>query len=157
MGDLGLVPGSGRSPGERFGKLLQCSCQENSMDRGTWWAPVHGVSKSWTRLNNNHTKVCKSPGIYNDNIEDYILLIKIYFQKTLLLSLSHVWLFCNPMDCSPLESYVCGISQARILEWVTISSSRESSQPGIEPVSPAFSGMFFTVEPPGKSSKYIFT
>ena len=61
------------------------------MDSGTWWAPVHGVSKSWTRLNNNHTKVYKSPGIYNDNIEDYILLIKIYFQKTLLLlSLSHV-------------------------------------------------------------------
>ena len=37
-GDLGLIPGSGRSPGEGNGNLLQYSCLENSMDRGTWWA-----------------------------------------------------------------------------------------------------------------------
>ena len=39
------VPGSGRSPGEGNGNLLQSSCQGNSMDRGTWGAKVHGVSK----------------------------------------------------------------------------------------------------------------
>ena len=55
------------------------------MDRGTWWAIVQVVSKSWARLNNNHTKVYKSPGVYNNHIEDYILLIKIYFQKTLFV------------------------------------------------------------------------
>ena len=43
---------------------------------------------------------------------------------------------CNSMDCSPLGSSVHGIFQAKILEWVTISSSRGSSQPGIEPKSP---------------------
>ena len=43
-------------------------------------------------------------------------------------SLSHVW-FCNPMDCSPPDSSVCGISQARILEWVAISFFRGSSRP----------------------------
>ena len=44
-------------------------------------------------------------------------------------SLSHIWLFCNAMDCSLPGSSVCGISQARILEYIAISSSRESSCP----------------------------
>jgi len=47
---------------------------------------------------------------------------------------------CDPMDCSPPGSPVHGISQARILEWVTISSSRRSSHPGIEPGPPAWQG-----------------
>ena len=45
-GDTGLVPGSGRSPGEGNGNPLQCSClRENSMERGAWRAIVHGVTK----------------------------------------------------------------------------------------------------------------
>ena len=47
-GDPGSIPGSGRSPGEGNGNLLQYSCLENSMDGGAWWATVHGVTKSWT-------------------------------------------------------------------------------------------------------------
>ena len=47
-GDLGLIPGSGRSPGEVNGNPLQYSCLENSMDRGAGWAIVHGVAKSRT-------------------------------------------------------------------------------------------------------------
>ena len=49
-GDVGLIPGSGRSPGEGNGNPLQYSCLENPMDRGAWWATVHGVAKSRTRL-----------------------------------------------------------------------------------------------------------
>ena len=49
-GDLGLIPGSGRSPGEGNGNPLQYSCLEDSMDRGAWGAAVHGVAKSRTRL-----------------------------------------------------------------------------------------------------------
>ena len=45
-GDLGLIPGLERSPGERNGNLLQYSCLENSMGRGAWWAIVYGVPKS---------------------------------------------------------------------------------------------------------------
>jgi len=45
-GDPGLIPGLGRSPGEGNGNPLQYSCLENSMDRGTWRATVHGVAKS---------------------------------------------------------------------------------------------------------------
>ena len=46
--DSGSVPGSGRSPGEGNGKSLQNSCLGNPMDRGAWWATVHGVAKSRT-------------------------------------------------------------------------------------------------------------
>ena len=49
-GDAGLIPGSGRSPEGGNGNPLQYSCLENSVDRGTWWATVHGVSKSRTWL-----------------------------------------------------------------------------------------------------------
>ena len=49
-GDLGLIPGSGGAPGEGNGDPLQYSCLENSMDRGTWRATVHGVTKSLTQL-----------------------------------------------------------------------------------------------------------
>ena len=44
-GDLGSIPGSGRSPGEGNGNLLQYSCLENPMDGRAWWAIVHGVAK----------------------------------------------------------------------------------------------------------------
>ena len=51
-GEAGLIPGSGRSPGEGNGNPLQYSCWENPMDRGVWRALVHGVAKSLTRLSN---------------------------------------------------------------------------------------------------------
>ena len=56
-GDLGLIPGSGRSPGEGNGNPLQFSCLDNSRDRGAWQAIVHGVTKSQTRLSDQHTQV----------------------------------------------------------------------------------------------------
>ena len=49
-GDLDSIPGLGRSPGEGNGNPLQYPCLENLMDRGAWWAAVHGVVKSWARL-----------------------------------------------------------------------------------------------------------
>ena len=48
-GDQGLIPESGRSPGEGNGNPLQYYCLENSMDRGAWRATVHWVAKSWTQ------------------------------------------------------------------------------------------------------------
>ena len=50
VGDTGLMPGLGKSSGEGNGNPLQCTCQENSMDTGAWWATVHGVAKSQTLL-----------------------------------------------------------------------------------------------------------
>ena len=65
-------------------------------------------------------------------------------------SLSCLRLFVTPMDCSPPDSSVHGIYQARILKWVAISSSRDLPDPGIKSLSPALAGGFFTTEPPGK-------
>ena len=50
-GDPGLIPGSGRFSGEGTGSPLQYSCLGHPTDRGAWWAAVHGVTKSRTRLN----------------------------------------------------------------------------------------------------------
>ena len=50
VGDLGSIPGLGRSSGEGNGNPLQYSCLENPMDRGVWWATVHGVAKSRAQL-----------------------------------------------------------------------------------------------------------
>ena len=60
-GDMGLIPGLGRFPGEGTGNPLQYSCLENPMDRGAWWAAINGVAKSQTQLN-MHT--CRHPQIY---------------------------------------------------------------------------------------------
>ena len=57
--DVGLIPESGRSSRVGNGNPLQYFYLGNSMDRGTWWATVHGVSKSWTQLNTHtHTADC---------------------------------------------------------------------------------------------------
>ena len=48
--DAGLIPGLARSPGEENGNPLQYSCLANPMDRGAWWATVHGVAKSQAQL-----------------------------------------------------------------------------------------------------------
>ena len=55
VGDPGLIPGLERSPGEGNGNPLRCSCLENPMDRGAWWATVHGVAKSQTGQRETNT------------------------------------------------------------------------------------------------------
>ena len=50
-GDLGSIPGLGRSPGGGHGNPLQYSWLENSMDRGAWWATVHGVTTNILNMN----------------------------------------------------------------------------------------------------------
>ena len=63
-GDVGSIPGSGRSPGGGNGTPLQYSCLENPMGRGVWWAAVHGVAESQTLLStHSHTAVCLGQAI----------------------------------------------------------------------------------------------
>ena len=57
-GGPGSIPGSGRSPGGGHGDPLQCSCLENPMDRGAWWATVHGVANSQTSHTHTHAHTC---------------------------------------------------------------------------------------------------
>ena len=67
MGDPGSVPGSGRSPGEGSGNPLQYSCLENPMDGEAWWATVHEVTKSQTRLSDfTHYDLILDQGIEKD-------------------------------------------------------------------------------------------
>ena len=61
-GDPVSIPGWGRSPGEGNGTPLQYSCLENPMDGGAWWATVHGVAKSRTRLSDFTFTFPTSPG-----------------------------------------------------------------------------------------------
>ena len=75
-GDLGSIPGSGRSTGEGNGNPLKHSCLENPMDRGAWWAVVHGVAKSWAQLSHIkegglHFIKTKNPQIFIKEIQDY--------------------------------------------------------------------------------------
>ena len=62
-GDLGSIPGLGRSLGEGKGNPIQYSCLEKPVNRGAWWATVHGVIKSWTWLRNWHFISTKKWGV----------------------------------------------------------------------------------------------
>ena len=72
MGDPGLILGSGRSPGEGNGYPLHYSCLDNSMDRGAWQATVHGITKSWTQLRNQH---------YFQTFSNFKIVIKSSFEE----------------------------------------------------------------------------
>ena len=65
-------------------------------------------------------------------------------------------ILCDPMDCSPPGSCVHGIFQARILEWVVISFSRDLPDPGIKPGSPALQVDLLPSEPLGKPYPEVF-
>ena len=140
--DLGLISGSGRSPGGRQGNPVQYSCLENSMDRGAWWAIVHRVTKSQTWLKRlsmqAHTHwllVLSCLGTFTSSC----MCAKLHQSCPTL---------CDSIDYSPPGSSVHGILQARILEWVTMPSSRESSQFRDHTQVSCIAGEFFAVWAP---------
>ena len=130
--DEGSITGSERSLGGRNSSLLQCSCLENLMDRGAWWAIVYEVSKkSWTWPSNwahtYHSSVSqpwfKSWGKWK---------VKVKFDQLCLT-------LCNPIDYT-----VHGIFQARILELVAYPFSSGSSRPRNRTGVSCIAGGFFT-------------
>ena len=92
------------------------------------------------------------PGILQARILEWVA---ISFSKACMHanSLQSCPTLCDSIDCSPPGSSVCGILQARILEWVAIPFSKGSSQPGIEPRSPALQADSSPSKPPGKPPK----
>ena len=84
MGDLGLMSGLGRSPGEGNGYPLQYSGLENSMDRGTGQATVHGVAKSQTLLS------------------DFHIMDKIYSKIVIALFFIHYFKYANAVTCTQI-------------------------------------------------------
>ena len=77
VGDLGSIPGLGRSPGGGPGHLIQYSCLENPTDIGAWWAAVHGITKSWTHLS-MHAYKSQRGGTRNGNPK-----VAVYFFECL--------------------------------------------------------------------------
>ena len=81
----------------------------------------------------------------------FSLFFNLYYPfVVVVVSLNHVWPFSNPIDCSPADTSVHEISQARVLEWVAISFSRRSSQHRDWTHTSCIVSKFFTTEPPEK-------
>ena len=90
-GDLGAIPGLGRSPGEGNDNQVQYSCLENFMDRGTWRATVHGIAKSQTWLSSSHAHMHKYTDLLLNiefmglkNLEWALKEITIYWGRKIL-------------------------------------------------------------------------
>ena len=118
--DAGSIPELKRSPGGGNGKPLQYSCLENPRDRGAWWATVHRAANSCTRLKqvSMHT---------HTGTEHREMFMNAFHALCICAQLCPP--LCTHRDCSPPDSSVHGIFQARILEWLAISYSRGSSLP----------------------------
>ena len=103
MRDAGSIPRSGRSPGGRHGNPFQHSCLENVMDRGAWWATVHRIAQSQTRLKqlSTHTRMLK-----------IVKVIQFSSDTQSCLTL------CDPMDCStsgfPVHHQLLELAQTHI-------------------------------------------
>ena len=100
-GDLGLIPGLERSPGEGNGTPLQYSCLENPMDGGAWQATVHGVAESRTRLSNftftlSLSLLVSHTGVINDIQTVFWLLFTNSFVTFTTTSLSNTWVLFKP-------------------------------------------------------------
>ena len=145
-GDAWSILGMGRSPGSGNGNPLQYSCLKNPMDGGAWRATVQGVPKEsdTTEQLRVHACMCHlQSSLYDSihlhyyhhhNLHNNCLLLLLLLQLLHILMSSCLCAYLclilyDPLDPNPPGSPVLGISQAGILEWVAISSSRGSSQP----------------------------
>ena len=101
--------------GEGNGPPLQCSCLENPMGGGAWWAAVHGVTKSRTeRLHFHFSLSCIGVGCH---------FLPQFMKVKSESEVAQCPTLCDPMDSSLPGSSTHGIFQARVLEWVTIAVS----------------------------------
>jgi len=154
-GDMGLIPGSGRSPGGGRDNQFQYSCLKNSMDREAWQATVNGVTKRWTRLKWLSMHACPPPGdLPNPEIKTVSLMSPALAgrfwasdspgkPKTLCFSFSSVaqscLTLCNPMDCStpgfPVHNQLLEFAQP-CAHWA--GDATQPSNPLSSPSPPAF-------------------
>ena len=137
-GDLGSIPGSGRSPGEGNGNPLQYSCLENPMEGEAWWATVHGVAKSRTRL--SYLTLNYTDFLYPQIVNIYIRWAWsiLLFQKVSewVKSLSRVWLFATPWTVAYQASPSMGFSRQEHWSGLPFPSPGDLPYSGIEPRSP---------------------
>ena len=130
-GELGWIPGLGRSPGEGNDYPLQYSWLENSMDRTAWQATVHGGSKELDMLER--------------------LTLSLFIARIIMKvkSLSRVRLFATPRTVAYQAPLSMGLSRQKCWSGLPLPSPGDLPDPGIEPGSPADA---LLSEPPGKPS-----
>ena len=135
--DMSSIPGLGRSPGGGHGNLLQYSCLENPMDRDAWFATVHRVEKSWTRLKqlsthstfykyvcvykytHTHTHTHTHTWIYK-HTHIYIFFYRYFSLLDYSVQLfSHVWLFETPWTAA-CQASLCITNSWSLLKLVSI-------------------------------------
>ena len=127
--------------GEGNGNPLQCSCLGNPRDGGAWWAAVCGVARSRTRLKWLSSSSIGHLNIFFGEVSSQSLRKK---RKKELVTQSCPTLW-DPMDCSTQGFCVHGILQARMLKWVAMPFSRESSWPRDRTQVSCIAGGFFTI------------
>ena len=174
--DVGSIPGSGRSAGERNDNPLQYCCLENPMDRGAWRATVHGVTKSQTQLKwlSTHTFLLHP----HTNFFCIWLSNKVFKVFSILRLRGPISLQRSPILNVSTDSQICccclvtkscltlvipwtvahqvpltmGFPRQAHWSGLQFSSPEGLPHPGFEPRSPALASRFFTTEPPGKRS-----
>ena len=137
-GDQGLIPVSGRSPGEANSNPPQYSCLETSMDRGAWRTTVHGGSKE------SDMTEWLTPTLGVQNLHTLARMYCCCFSCSVMSKSLH------PQGQEPTGSSVHSMLQARILRCrLLFPSPGDPTEPGIGPTSPAWQAVF-TPGPPGK-------
>ena len=112
VGDPGLIPELGRSPGEENGYPLQYSCLEKCLDRGAWRAIVHGIAKSQTWLKQKETKSSHYPL----SSHSYLRTPQVLANTNLFC----VFLKLPVLDISYSWNQTCGSSVCDICLWLSI-------------------------------------
>ena len=141
-GDIGSIPGSGRSPGGGHDNPLQYSCLESPMDRGAWQATVHRAAKSWAQLKrlsvHVHTRTPHT-GTRTEGHEALSLAILCYglMPWSEVKSLSRVRLFVTPWTVADQAARSMGFSRQGCWSRLPFPSPGDLPDPGIEPGSPA--------------------
>ena len=133
VGDLGSIPGLGRSPGGGNSNPLQYYCLKNPMDGGAWW--VHGVERIQTRLS------------------DFTFTFTIFLQCA--QSFSCGWLFAIQWTVAHKAPLPMGFSRQEYWNGFPFPTPGGLLDPGIKPIS-ALAGRFFTTPPPGKPFFFFF-
>ena len=157
-GGASSIPGSGRSPRGGNGNPLQYSYLGNTLDREAWWATVHGVAKSWTRLRdyNNNNKPAPNFFLYKSIFYlDKSPLSTLCFcsRNTCLCVLSRICLLTTPGTVAHQAPLSMRFPRQEYWSRLSFPPLGDLPDPGVEPASPALAGDSLPLSHPGSPVK----